>query len=318
MSTIRKPLDATAIALMVLICLVWSVQQIGLKATGHLAAPVLQIGIRSVIAALCVWTLVRFRGERIAFSGGVAVTGAFVGLLFAFEFLLVGESIKHTSASHVVVFLYTAPIFAALGLHWKLPSERLAAGQWAGIALAAIGIAIAFIGNGPSTSGDLSSMLLGDLMALVAGAGWGATTIVIRCSRLSAVPAAHTLFYQLATAGLILTVAAVVSGQTLVVPTWSLGLNLAFQSLVVCFFSFLVWFWMLTKYRASQLGVLSLMSPLFGVVLGVLLLGEPLSKEFVLGSSIVLAGIVIVTGYPWLQQWRLRHAQPVAAKRGAD
>lgn len=318
MSTIRKPLDAAAIALMVLICLIWSVQQVGLKATGHLAAPVLQIGVRSVIAALCVWALVRFRGGRIAFSGGIAVTGAFVGLLFAFEFLLMAESIKHTSASHVVVFLYTAPIFAALGLHWKLPSERLAAGQWVGIALAATGIAIAFIGGGASTTADVSSMLLGDLLALIAGAGWGATTIVIRCSRLSAIPATHTLFYQLATAGLILTVAAFVSGQTLVVPSWELGLNLVFQSLVVCVFSFLVWFWMLTKYRASQLGVLSLMSPLFGVVLGVLLLGEPLSGEFLLGSSIVLAGIVIVTGYPWFQQRRLRQAPVVPVKSAAD
>ena len=318
MSTIRKPLDVTAVGLMVLICLVWSVQQIGLKATGHLAAPVLQIGVRSVIAAFCVWVLVRLRGDRIPFSGSTAVTGAFVGLLFGFEFLLLAESIKLTSASDVVVFLYTAPIFAALGLHWRLPSERLAAGQWVGIALAAAGIAVAFIGNGPSTSADLSSMLLGDLLALCAGAGWGATTIVIRCSRLSTVPATHTLFYQLAAAGMLLTLAAFASGQTLIVPTWLLGLNLVFQAFVVCFFSFLVWFWMLTQYRASQLGVLSLMSPLFGVVLGVLLLGEPLSMEFLLGSSIVLAGIVIVTGYPWFRQWRRRHASSIAVKRTAD
>lgn len=40
-----------------------------------------------------------------------------MGGLFGLEFLLVGEGMRHTSASHMVVFLYTAPIFAALGLH---------------------------------------------------------------------------------------------------------------------------------------------------------------------------------------------------------
>jgi len=51
--------------------------------------------------------------------------GLTVGVLFALEFLLVAEGLRHTSASHMVVFLYTAPIFAALGLHWRLPAERL-------------------------------------------------------------------------------------------------------------------------------------------------------------------------------------------------
>ena len=56
---------------------------------------------------------------------------------------MVGEALKHTSASHV--FLYTAPIFAALGLHRKLPFEWLSAVQWGGIAVAAGGIAFAFL-----------------------------------------------------------------------------------------------------------------------------------------------------------------------------
>jgi len=30
------------------------------------------------------------------------------------------------------VFLYTAPIFTALGVHWLLPSERLRPLQWLG------------------------------------------------------------------------------------------------------------------------------------------------------------------------------------------
>ena len=45
--------------------------------------------------------------------------------LFSLEYLSVGEGLRYTSASHSVVFLYTAPIFAAIGLHWKLPEERL-------------------------------------------------------------------------------------------------------------------------------------------------------------------------------------------------
>jgi drug/metabolite transporter (DMT)-like permease len=299
----RKSIDLAAIGLMVTICFIWGIQPIGLKFTASLAAPVLQIGVRSGIAALCVWLMVRVRGGHIPLFGRTAALGATAGLLFALEFFLVGEALRHTSASHVVVFMYTAPIFAAIGLHWKLPSERLSAIQWLGIAIAAGGIAFAFLApEHVSGRAGVADMLVGDLCALLAGAAWGATTVLIRTTALSATPAPHTLFYQLATAFVLLTAAAFATGQGHVVPTLALLANIAFQSIIVSFLSFLTWFWLLTRYRASQLGVFSFMTPLFGVVAGIVLLDEPLTRQFVIGASGVLAGIIIVSAYPWLSQ----------------
>ncbi|MBR0556311.1 DMT family transporter [Ciceribacter sp. L1K23] len=295
----RKPLDIRAISLMLLICFIWAIQQIGLKATEPLAGPVLQIGIRSGVAALCVWLLVRFRGGHIAFTGRTAAMGALAGLIFGIEFLMVGAALEHTTASHVVVFMYTAPIFAGLGLHWKLPSERLASMQWLGIGLAACGIAIAFLGREGMAAEGVT--LRGDLMALLAGALWGSTTVLIRSTSLSRIPATHTLFYQLVGAFAILVGTAVLTGKADIVPTVALFAHLAFQSLVVAFFSFLIWFWLLTKYMASALGVFSFITPLFGVTLGVLLLGDPLTPPFLAGAAAVIAGILMVSAWPWVR-----------------
>ena len=112
--------------------------------------------------------------------------------------MLAGEGLRYTSTAHMVVFLYTAPIFAALGLHWWLPAERLAPLQWAGIALAFTGIVVAFFLRGSQGAGpDWQRMLWGDLLGLLAGAAWGATTVLIRVTRLSSLPASQTLLYQL-------------------------------------------------------------------------------------------------------------------------
>ena len=78
--------------------------------------------------------------------------GVFVAVLFAIEFLMLAQSLRFTSASHGVVLLYTAPIFVALGLHWKLPSERLSTLQWSGIFLAFLGIVATFVGRDSSGS----------------------------------------------------------------------------------------------------------------------------------------------------------------------
>jgi drug/metabolite transporter (DMT)-like permease len=298
----RKPLDPQAVGLMLVLCLTWSLQQVVLKATAADIAPLLQVALRSGVAALLVGSLMLARREKMQMADGTWRAGLAVGALFALEYLLLGEGLRHTSAGHAVVFLYTAPVFAALGLHLRLPSERLAPLQCLGVALAFAGIAMTFLGRQPA-AGDAGAAdtLLGDLLCVGAGAAWGATTVVIRCSRLSGVPATQTLLYQLASAFVLLFVAAAILGQLAFTPTPMVIASLAFQSVVVSFASFLLWFGLLRKYLASRLGVFSFMTPLFGIVLGAWLLDEKIEATFLVGASFVLAGIVLVSADVWIR-----------------
>ncbi|MFL1406868.1 EamA family transporter [Marinobacter sp. M1N3S26] len=69
----------------------------------------------------------------------------------------------------------------------------------------------------------------------------------------------------------------------------------SFQTLVIAFAALLLWFTLLRRYRASQLGVFSFLSPVFGVLFGALLLDEPLTTNFVVGGVLLMIGIVLVT-----------------------
>lgn len=310
----RKAIDGTASGLMVLLCFIWGFQQVVVKAAAADIAPILQIGLRSGIAALLVAALVAWRREALL-SRGNGPAGLLAGTLFALEYCLVGEGLRYTSASHMVVFLYTAPVFAALGLAWRLPAERLAPVQWLGIALAFGGLAVAFLGPGAGGAAVSREVLLGDLMGLAGGLCWGATTVVIRCSGLAQAPVNQTLFYQLLCACVLLTGAAWATGQAHVEPTpLALG-SLAFQALVVSFASFLVWFWLLRTYLASRLGVFSFMTPLFGIAAGVLLLNETLEPRFLAGAALVLAGILLVSGDEALRAHLARRARAVGGER---
>jgi len=288
---------------MLVLCMIWGLQQSVLKLTAGDIAPVMQIALRSGASALLVALLMLWRRERIEAWHATWRPGLLVGGLFALEFLLVGEGLRHTSASHMVVFLYTAPVFVALGLHFKLPAERLNAVQWLGIALAFSGLALAFLGHSPQVAGApaAGSTLWGDALGLLGGIAWAATTVVVRSSALSRASASQTLLYQLVAAFVLLLAAAVVLGQTHINPTPLVLGSLVFQSLIVSFASFLVWFWLLRHYLASQLGVFSFLTPLFGVGFGVWLLGEPLELRFVLGAVGVIAGVILVSSHGWLR-----------------
>ena len=190
-----------------------------------------------------------------------------------------------------MVLLYTAPIFVALGLHWKLPSERLSLIQWLGIACAFFGIVIAFLFRPASSQAAASSALWGDVLALIAGVLWAATTIAVRLTKLAEAPATQTLFYQLFIAFLVLLPVAFFMGQATI--HWSvLSLtSLLFHTVVVSFASYLIWFWLLKKYLASQLGVFSFLTPIFGMCFGVVLLNEQLELNFLVGTCFVLMGV---------------------------
>lgn len=282
---------------MLMLSLIWSFQQIALKATAAEFSPMLQIAVRSGVGAALLWLFMRHRGERLPLKDGLWKPGAAVGVLFGLEYFCVGEALRYTSAAHVVVFLYTAPVFAALGLHWKLASERLRPLQWVGIFAAFSGITAAFFPAGQAAGSGWRTMLWGDFLALLGGLAWAATTIVIRTTRLSPLPATQTLMYQLLGAFVILLPASWLTGQTRFEPSALIWANLFYQSVVMSFFSYLLWFWMLRRYVAAQLGVLTFITPLFAVALGAWLLDEAIARQFLGGTVLVVVGIVLVTGH---------------------
>ncbi|MCO7554194.1 DMT family transporter [Metapseudomonas otitidis] len=288
----RLPLDPFACGLMLLLCIVWGFQQVSIKLVEQDVAPVLQLAIRSGIAALVLGTITLWREGRGAFGDGTLLPGLGVGLLFTLEFFFISEGLVRTSASHIAVFLYTAPIFAALGLHLILPEERLSPVQWLGVLVAFGGIALAFLGK----PGNAAGSLLGDALGICAAIAWGATTVLIRGSSLSEAAPVKTLFYQLGVAGVVLLAVAAATGRLGLVPSDRALLSLGFQVVVVALISYLGWFWLLRRYLASRLSMLSFMTPLFGVGFGVLVLGEPLDSSFIFGGLLVLGGLLLVTG----------------------
>jgi drug/metabolite transporter (DMT)-like permease len=295
---LRGPLDVRAAILVLILCTIWGFQQVALKEVATNAAPVMQLAIRFGGASIFFGLWVFIREGRRAFADGTLPSGLLMGLLFSLEFIFAGQALVHTTAAHSVVFLYTAPIFTALGLQF-LPEERLSLLQWTGIGVAFSGMVIAFLG----WSGRPALQLLtGDLLALLGGVSWGATNVVLRHGRVGNAATAKTVLYQVATATLVLGAFAAATGQAQVELSRMTILGLLFQTLIIAISSYLVWFWLLRRYLTSRLMMLSLLTPLFGVVFGAALLGDPIELRFALGALLVLTGVLIVNLRPLRQK----------------
>jgi len=287
----RKALDTTAYGMMLLIAALWGFQQAAIKLVAPDISLVMQAAIRSAVATALVLGWAAYRGIPLFSRDGTLLAGVGAGLLFGLEFALIYGGLAHTNVSRMTVFVYLAPPLTALGLHFFVRGERLAPLQWLGVFIAFGGLVLAF------SEGFSSQQVtwVGDLCGLAAALLWAATTVLIRTTRLAATEPSKTLFYQLAVSFFVLLGSSFLIGEHGVVAiTPAAVASLLYQSVIVAFASYLAWFWLLSRYLAARLSVMSFLTPLFGVLSGVLFLSESLTLRFVLAALLIGAGIVLV------------------------
>ena len=105
--------------------------------------------------------------------------------------------------------------------------------------------------------------------------------------------AANTV--QLGTASVaLLPVAILLEGAPHFPPTAEFVLNLAYLILVMSLGATFLWFWLLRHGEASRVSAFYFLTPIFGLGLGALLLGEPVRPLDGLGLAAVAAGIILV------------------------
>lgn len=285
----KTELDRLAVLLMIVLCVVWGVQQVTIKLAAVGITPIWQAGLRSLGASVLVFAWSRWRGVRLFDADRTLWPGLLCGALFSIEFAFIFMGLEYTTASRGVIFLYTAPFFVALGAKWLLPHEPMRRAQWLGMALAFAGVVILFGENLLHGSGQA---WLGDLLMLIGAMFWAATTLTVKASALARASAEKMLLYQLGVSALALPLLAMATGEAgLFAPTLSVLASLAFQIVLVASASYLTWFWLIRNYPATRLSSFSFLTPVLGVLAGGLVLGEALTPMVFIALGLVGAGI---------------------------
>lgn len=295
--TARKThLDAFAITVLLGCCLFWGLQQVLIKATIAELPPMFQASLRLIGATALLWLWCVWRGIPLWQRDGSLRAGLLAGALFGSEFACIYVGLQYTTASRLTVFLYTSPFWVALLVPLWVKSERLRGLQWVGLLCAFVAVAFALR---EGFTGEHTATARGDLLALLAGALWGLTTVVIRASALARVSAEKLLFYQLAVSAACFPALSLALGEVWV---WQFSgfaiTSLLLQTVVGAFASYLAWMWMLGRYPATKISVFVFFTPLFALLFGALWLGEAVTPTLLVALATVAVGIVLVNRAP--------------------
>ncbi|MEZ5925715.1 MAG: DMT family transporter [Hyphomicrobiaceae bacterium] len=292
--TTARRLDVPVALLLVVICAIWGGSSAAIKIANEGISPVFQAGLRSIASALLMILWCGYRGIRLFRLDDTWPLGLVIGILFTLEFALLYAGLAMTDVSRAVLYIYTSPFVTALGAHFLVPSERLTPLKWLGLLLAFSAVVLVFSSG---LTVPRREQIIGDLLCLGMGITWGTENVIIKVSRLGRVEPERVLFYNLAISSVLLTGGAVLIGEPGIFnPSARVLLAFAYAFVLVSFASYLIFIWMLRRYQAAGLASFVFLSPIFGVVIATLLLGESLTPTLLAALALNAMGIVLVNG----------------------
>lgn len=259
--------------------------------------PLMLIGLRFALTALLLVPFTRLPRDKMLPVLMLSVTLGFV------HFSLMFTGLRQVDASTAAIAAQVQVPFSALlaAIFFK---DRLGWRRALGMALAIAGVVL--LAGEPQTSSNI--LYLG--MIIASSMMWAVAAIQMK--QLADVDALTLNGWM-----------ALFAAPQLLVGSWLLedghleaiaGAGwkgwgaVVYMAVVVTIFGYGIWMKMLSRYQVNQVMPFTLLAPVFGVVAGVVMLGEGLSLLKLLGGIITICGVAIITVR------RPQQAQPVAPR----
>jgi len=285
-------------ALLVAAVLLWSGNFIAGRAMGDSVSAV-GLNFWRWLLALAIllplaWPEMRRHGRELAASWRYLVLLGLTGVA-AFH-ILVYKALEHTTATNALLVLSTAPAGIMLLSRLAL-GEPIRPLQWLGIVVSFAGAVVLITHGNPEALRNLA-LGQGELWMLAAVPVWSAYSVLLK-RRPPSLPQRSTLTASTAI-GLAWMTPLVAAAPAALDFAWTpaLAAGVAYIGVGASVVAFLCWNRGVALVGPARAGVYIHLMPVFGAVLGFLLLGESLQPYHALGAALVATGIVLTQRRP--------------------
>jgi drug/metabolite transporter (DMT)-like permease len=297
----KDHLDLKAMIIIIVLTVLWGFNYTTVKFSNEGISPVFASFLRSIIASICGVIYCLRKEQRLFHKDIMLFHGFMAGLLFGLQAACFYIGLLYTDAGRSVIFLSLSPFVVAVGAHFFLRGDRLTFLKVLGLILAFLGIVIVFQGR-PSIAKP--TMLIGDVLEIMCALLWGALTLYIKKFMAEKIHPINTFLYQLIFSIPILFVLSLILEPHWVSKiSWTVGLSFFYQSVIVAFGSFFIWFKLIYEYSVSRLSAFMFFTPIFGVLFGIVFVHEEFTYSLMAGLPLVCLGIFLVN------YWRASHQE---------
>jgi drug/metabolite transporter (DMT)-like permease len=286
----QNPLSTFTTVWLLSLILLWACNSIVVKIVVRDIPPLWAAFLRFAGALPVVVLFLKWRGARFRVNAWELGVISALGLCTFFQIFLFNAGSQYTTGGRVTLFIFSFPLFVPLMAPFMIREEHLEKRVIIGCLIAFVGLAVALR---TSLTGNLST-LKGDMLEL-------SSCLILAFQiclnkRLTYTIDKWKIFFWRSITSIILFFVCCLCfedfhAKDVRTDAW---LALGFQALAVSVFCFLSFQFIITRHNSSKISVFFFATPLFGMVMGVLLLDEAFDPGLLIGCILVGIGIYVV------------------------
>ncbi|MBM32205.1 MAG: hypothetical protein CL764_05010 [Chloroflexi bacterium] len=211
-----------------------------------------------------------------------------LGILFTTQLLLLNIGISKTSVSSSIILNSTYPIWVITLSHFFIREDKITILKFFGVIIAYSGIVVTYfdsIGN--------SSYLIGNTLCLISGFLLGVRTVFL-AKNSESISSLKLLMSQAIFGTIFFLFLSTIFESDPYRMSIILILSILYQGAVIAGFNFIANMWLLKNYTPSEVIVIRLSEPIFGILIGWIVLKEEIGLLVLLGAFLVILGSLIV------------------------
>ncbi len=305
-------------AALIAVYIVWGSTYLAIRFTIETIPPFISAGIRFLVAGVILYTWRRLRGDpapkKIEWR-----SASIVGLLL----LLGGNGAlvwaeQHIPSGIASVFIATTPLWMVLIESLRPGGTRSNWLTWLGVLVGLFGIALLAIPWQAHTAGGPPLNPLGILVLLIGALSWSIGSLYSRNARLPDSPFLSTGMEMLAGSAGLFAFATLIGEWKQFDPTAISLASVSGLTYLIIFGSgvgFVAYTWLLRNAPITIVSTYAYVNPVVAILLGSVIVNEPLETVEIISAAIIIAGVVIITSSKSLTQ---RKPSPVPLTPGED
>lgn len=273
-----------------ILCGIWGSTWLFIKLGLDDLPPITFAGIRFLISCAILFPLVWLRRLALPTNRSEWILLAGTGVMsFSLNYGLVFWAEQHITSGLAALLQATLPAFGLILAHIHVPSERMTWVKIAGVVLGVFGVGVVF-SNQLAISGELA---LAGCVAMVLSAFFAAYSNVLLKTRAGHLnPAVIASFQMLFGLIPLLLYGLAFEGSPLRFRWTPVAVfSLLYLAVVGSVIAFVLYYWLIQNMDVTKTMLISLVTPVVAVVLGMLVLDEQLSWHTLIGGAMIMAGI---------------------------
>ncbi|MBD3241980.1 MAG: EamA family transporter [Chitinivibrionales bacterium] len=290
----QAPIDSLAASWLLLLIVLWAANSVVVKLSVRDFQPLWAAFIRFCPSIVFLGIMARHKGAALIIPVRDFLAIALLGSLLFLQIFLFNLGSQYTTGGRVTLFIFAYPLMVPWISALLMAQEGLKGRVVIGTIVAFAGLAFALRAN----LGNAADTLKGDLIEL-ASAVVLALGVAYNKRLMYRIDKWTVLFWRFTIAVLLFLTGAVAFERfepaAVASDAW---IALVYQAIVVSMFCFASFQHLLSRHNSSSVAVFFFATPLAGMLIGMLLLGEPFDPALLIGALMVGVGILVVNN-PW-------------------